>query len=471
MPDEPAENGNDPEPVAEADKPNDPESGDAAPTIGGLQAEIAGLRALLAHISGGTIDIDAELDNSATKRDGTVINLSRWRPAVKVGDEGGSKTRAPVKVAPGEPAGRLRPAAEGRGGPSAPPSVKGMDDEQLMAALASGGYEAIPQREERVAMAFASGEWLEAWSRATIFELRQRSIWANLMTNTGTAPWVSGAAEVNIPKPVWTNAAAADRARGGDWDAATQVAQDLVIFKRTGGSQVVNSVLWEDSLEVPWPLINDLRSRQAYEMAKRHDAQLYAYLIGANGISTANAKTYGSATKYVSRTAPYEVTGTGAEQMIFEALDDYQLKLQRADALDGVGDRVGQAYAVMPPELFRVLRKDMVKRELDWDLMTAELFRSGGILAGGKAFQGRLLGIDIFSWNGIAVPSSGDWKLVCGARAGMAAATRPALVQFFSPAENQVSSAAGYLSRQTHEFGQAMLDSSVFTEVTIEGGA
>ena len=318
-------------------------------------------------------------------------------------------------------------------------------------------------------MAFANKQFLEAWSRATIFELRQKNLWANLMTNTGTAPWVAGAAESHIPKPIWTNVAAADRARGAAWSTATEISQSLVDFKRTGGSMVSNEVLWEDSVEVPWALIDDLRSRQAYEMAKRWDAQLYAYLTGKTGIADADAASYGSATKYVGITAPYAPTGTGADRMIFEALDDYQLKLQRANALDGVGDRVGQAYAVMPPELFRVLRRDMVDRKLDWDVMTEGLFRTGSILAGGKAFQGRLLGIDIFSWNGIAVPTSGNWTFVCGARAGMAAAVRPALVQFFAPKENQVSTKAAYLSRQTHEFGQAMLDSSVFAEVAIAG--
>ena len=320
-------------------------------------------------------------------------------------------------------------------------------------------------------MTFATGEWLEAWGRGTVFELRQKTVLANLMSSTGTAPWVAGAAEVHIAKPIWTAAAAATRARGGVWEDATEVSQDTVVFKRTGGSQLSNSVLWEDALEVPWSLIDDLRARQGYELAKRFDEQLYTYLVGANGIDSSNALTVGTASVTISRTKPYAPTGTNAEQIIFEALDDFQLKLQRANALDGVGESIGQAYAIMPPELFRVLRLDMAKRDLGWDIMTAELFRTGGVLAGGKAYQGRLLGIDILSWNGIAVPSSGDWKFVCGARAGMAAATRPALVQFFSPAENQVSTTPGYLSRQTHEFAQVMLDSNVFTEVTVKGSA
>lgn len=320
-------------------------------------------------------------------------------------------------------------------------------------------------------MAFATGEWLEAWARATILELRRKSLWANLMNGDGTAPWIAGAREVSIPKPTWTDAAAADRARGGDWATATDIEQDTVIFKRTGGSQVVNNVLWEDALEIPWPLIDELRSRQAYEIAKRLDDQLYAYLIGANGIAAADAVTYGTSSRYISRTAPYTVSGTNAIQMVYEALDDYQLKLERANAIDGVGDSVGQVYAVMSPELFRVLREDIEKRKLNWDLLTSELYRTGGILSGGRPFQGRLLGIDIFSWNGISVPGAGeDWTMICGARAGMAAATRPSLVQFFSPPENQISTAPGYLSRQTHEFGQAMLASGLFTEVTITAG-
>ena len=50
-------------------------------------------------------------------------------------------------------------------------------------------------------MAFASGEYLEAWSRSTTLELRQKSMMLTILGSAGTEAWVSGAAKVHIPKP------------------------------------------------------------------------------------------------------------------------------------------------------------------------------------------------------------------------------------------------------------------------------
>ena len=70
-------------------------------------------------------------------------------------------------------------------------------------------------------MAFASGEYLEAWSRTTTLELRQKSMMLTILGSQGTEAWVSGAATVHIPKPTFTNvAAASNRGRGADWKTA-----------------------------------------------------------------------------------------------------------------------------------------------------------------------------------------------------------------------------------------------------------
>ena len=130
-------------------------------------------------------------------------------------------------------------------------------------------------------MAFADGEYLEAWSRSTTLELRQKSIWLTLLGKDETDAWVNGAAKVSIPKPTYTEAAAAARARGGDWQTASEIAQSTVEFTRVGGADVSNEVKVEDALEIPWPLIDKLRSRQAFELSKYADAELYKWLIGA----------------------------------------------------------------------------------------------------------------------------------------------------------------------------------------------
>ena len=319
-------------------------------------------------------------------------------------------------------------------------------------------------------MAFASGEYLEAWSRSTTLELRQKSMMLTILGKDGTDAWVSGAATVHIPKPTFTNVAAANRARGGDWKTAQDIAQDTVDFARIGGANVSNEVIAEDAIEIPWPLIDQLRSRQSYELAKQIDATLYSWITGGSGIGSGTAQnvTYGTAgTNFIARTSPWRGNNDASNKLVYDAIEAFELYLQRADALDGIGDAVGQKWMVMPPEVFRALRVHMLKVDLHWDLLTASLL-SGGSVLGGAQYQGRLLGIDIFTWNGISIPTgSGNWKFIAGCRAGAYANTRPTINQFFDPSENQVSSKPAYLSRMAMEAGAAMGEVGVFQEINI----
>ena len=319
-------------------------------------------------------------------------------------------------------------------------------------------------------MAFASGEYLEAWSRSTTLELRQKSMMLTILSKDGTDSWVSGASKVHIPKPTFTEAAAASRARGGDWQAATEIAQDTVDFARIAGADVSNEVLAEDAHEIPWPLIDQLRSRQAYELSKQIDKSLYSWIIGNSGIGSGTPQnvTYGTAgTNFISRTTPWRGNNAASNKLVYESIEAFELYLQRADALDGIGDAVGQKWMVMPPEVFRALRVYMLAEDLHWDLLTQSLL-SGGSVLGGAQYQGRLLGIDIFTWNGIAIPTgTNNWKYIAGTRAGAYANVRPVLNQFFDPSENQVSSKPAYLSRMTMEAAAAMGEVGVFQEINI----
>ena len=132
MPDDPE---NDGVPGAPAPERLAPDGGEDGPDVEALQSEVAALRSLLAHISAGKIDIDAELETSAVKRDGTVVHLSAWRPAVKVAEGEGSR---PEKARPTRP-------AERRGAPALRPSVKSMNDEELASALSANGMKQFHQ--------------------------------------------------------------------------------------------------------------------------------------------------------------------------------------------------------------------------------------------------------------------------------------------------------------------------------------
>ena len=227
-------------------------------------------------------------------------------------------------------------------------------------------------------------------------------------------------------------------------------------------------------MEIPWPLIDKLRSRQAYELSKYADEETYKWLIGVNGLAATQDVSLGTATNvYIDRDSPWQPDGNNnaniviARRLVYDAIKGFSLKLQRANALDGVGDAVGQKWMIMPPELFATLRDYMLSQKLGWDLLTESLLRQGSVL-GTAEYHGRLFGIDIFSWNGIAIPTgTDDWKMVAGVRAGAYANVRPVINQFFSPSENQVSTKPAYLSRMTMDFGAAIGEGGVFSEISI----
>ena len=102
-------------------------------------------------------------------------------------------------------------------------------------------------------------------------------------------------------------------------------------FARIGGANVSNEVLAEDALEIPWPLIDQLRSRQAYELSHRLDATLYSWLIGTNGIPSGGAVTYGSAgTNFIDRDSPWRGNNAASNKLVYEAIEAFELVLQRA---------------------------------------------------------------------------------------------------------------------------------------------
>ncbi|WP_419923572.1 hypothetical protein, partial [Candidatus Poriferisocius sp.] len=96
-------------------------------------------------------------------------------------------------------------------------------------------------------------------------------------------------------------------------------------------------------------------------------------------------------------------------------------------------------------------------------------------------YKGRLFDIDIFSWNGIPIPTTAgantfalrgrNWPVLCGVSAGAAAAIRAPLVQYWTPETNQISDNPEHLLRQVGDYGYLTLEPSLFTYASIDGGA
>lgn len=330
-------------------------------------------------------------------------------------------------------------------------------------------------------MAFTAEQYQQAWSSATFGEVRRKSLMFGLTSRMNTEAWVNGSTVVNIPLPAWTNVASTDRARGANWVAAKDVSQTLKKFERSGGLTVANKVLWEDQIEVPWAVVEETRSRQAYEMSKTLDDKVYAAITAAiaGETSTPNFQAYGSNTNSIDRVSG-KAANAAAEALPYEIIDDFSLKLANSDLDPGDGQALGQKYVVMRPTVFRVLSNYLLDKRYSYDPITTDVLQQNTLFAG-ASWEGRLKGIDIYSWTGSPMPTgkksntaanrAANWQVLCGVRNGAIANTRPPLTQFFTPSTNQVSPNPEYLLRQVMEYGHLVMDESYFTLAGIDGGA
>ena len=337
-------------------------------------------------------------------------------------------------------------------------------------------------------MAYTTEDYLAAWAAQTTVELRRETLMMSLTTQTGTERWVAGARNVSIPKPDWAynstdseGVRASARARGGDWASALEGDQSIINFTRSGGFSSANKIDAEDVMELPWPVLEQTRSRQAYEMRKEIESAVYAIITAAIAAetSTPNFEALGSNTNNISRTTGKAATSAAAA-LIYDAIDDFSLKLADQD-VDGAGDAVGQKYIIMRPNLFRILREYMVDKGLSWDQLTRDLLVNNSVLVG-RGYQGRLLGIDIFSWTGIPAPSStaasnsaanraSNHQMLAGVRMAVAANVRSVIAQYFTPSTNQVEDNPSYLFRQAGDYGAVVLEPNLLTLYGVDGGA
>ena len=329
-------------------------------------------------------------------------------------------------------------------------------------------------------MAYGLADLQKLWSATTIVELREESLWLNLCTqNEDTARWRSGIHTVNIPAPDWAGndtpnpsegVVAESRARGGNWATPRRGDQDVIPFTRSGGFSTANEVLYEDAMELPWPVVERTRSRQIYTLRRQIDHGIYSRVNASVPSGAGNTIALGSNANSISRTPPYAAANNNARGLPREILRQYASFLERQN-VDGPGDDVGQKYVVMAPEVFAVLLLDMEQDNYSWDLLTEDLLRNNSIL-GSRGFRGRLHGLDLFSWNGIGIPGAGgNWEITCGVKAAQAAEAREPVAQYFDPNTNQVSDAPGHLLRQVGDYAHAGLVPSLMRKYTIDGGA
>ena len=311
------------------------------------------------------------------------------------------------------------------------------------------------------------------YSAVTYDELRKDSIWQQVTDQRWTDGWVNGARAVNIPVPGYsytqgttvgtitdpndsTGIRVQSRNKDGDWSIMTQATSSELTFTRSGGYAASNFVGWEDEFEAPWPVVEEYRSRQAYEVRNQIDTAILNAMRGFPNNTTTLGD--GSDGDYID--ASGDPKGSGAS-LPYEAIDGWATLCETRDLNAEASDAIGSKYAIMHPLVFKVLKNYLLDKGLSWDMLTESLLVNNSVLAA-RGFKGRLLGIDVFSSNKFPTPSgtasARHWDVLCGTSTAVAANVRSPLVQYFNAQANQITAQPGSVLRQAGDYGVLELD-------------
>ena len=177
----------------------------------------------------------------------------------------------------------------------------------------------------------------------TYDELRKDSIWQQVTDQRWTDGWVNGARAVNIPIPGYsytqgttvgtitdpndsTGIRVQSRNKDGDWSIMTQATSSELTFTRSGGYAASNFVGWEDEFEAPWPVVEEYRSRQAYEVRNQIDTAILNAMRGFPNNTTTLGD--GSDGDYID--ASGDPKGSGAS-LPYEAIDGWATLCETRD--------------------------------------------------------------------------------------------------------------------------------------------
>ena len=75
-----------------------------------------------------------------------------------------------------------------------------------------------------------------------------------------------------------------------------------------------------------------------------------------------------------------------------------------------------------------------------------------------------------YSWNGLAIPSGVNWQAYAGVREAVAVGLRPALMQYWDPANNPTMQ-KGHLMRQAQDFAMTEVVDALHRKIVIRAGS
>ena len=295
-------------------------------------------------------------------------------------------------------------------------------------------------------------------SAETVIEIREKNFILNRFNQyqSHVSRWQNGDHTVKIPIPDFTSIVKSNRARGGDWPAAVTAADGSVSLTRSGGAAGAVEVLMEDAAEISYDIVQQNNGRMRWDIGHGIDTDIYD-AIAALPSTTVTLGTAGS--YFISRTAPYNsTTPTGSDPLIISAIEDFSGRAYRLNVIDGdfVGGTPGRPFMVLHPELVRNLRRELRDKGLSLDRLTDDSLK-GNVGTAVQYFE-TLMGVNIFSWNHLAVPTGSDnWELYAAMPAAVAVGAggdfnKRATSQTFTPDDNQISSKPAHLHRETVDY-------------------
>lgn len=310
----------------------------------------------------------------------------------------------------------------------------------------------------------ADQELVESFSAATTIDLHRLSVWETLCD---TSYDQTGVFRTVIQDPTYGNEVTTPTAgRGGAWKASKGVASSAINLVRDQEYEVVSEVPYEDPIQAPWPILEQNRQDAAAKTAIFIDDNIAAYVAGLTYAAGDKFSVGSGNANALTLTGPDYEKGNGG-RLVETAIDQAALRFYRKN-IQGIsvgGGQPGMLFAVMAPEVFRVLRQDLQDRRLDWDMLTDQMFDNR--IRSTAAWSGRLYGIDIIVTNSLSVPASGsDWKIYFGTRKAIASAMNgPSINQILTPQTNQTS--RSWVMRQHGYFGRVRVNPQLLEECTL----
>ena len=308
-------------------------------------------------------------------------------------------------------------------------------------------------------MAFTVSEMQRIISATTIDRLTKMTIMNSLVDRR----WQEEAQNTyEITVPIFTSQKNPDAsitvdtpARNADWGDATEDALEEEVLSPDVQHEAQRFVNWRDGTELPLDVLTQSSGIMARALAVKMDDDMYAQFIA--GVP-AGQVTAGADANTIS--AAGASAGKGAES-VFDAITAWELHAYDT----GFGpdaDAPFLRWMVMPPPVFVAFRRYLLDKNYA-DALNLEMLRSGNILTPGAMRAARAFLNDTVVMVSGRIPkhtSSGDtdWQILAGTNRALTYITKPALVQAFSPEENQVSSKPGWLFRTRLPFGRKMID-------------